>query len=112
MMKWFKNILVVIALWVTALPCAHAMGHFDHTSHSNASEIFATHCCSCHSSEKPECFDHQEIPQDIFSVPHPEVWPSSDLVLLVLNESKPIFIPVDFNIYAPLIALQTVRLLI
>lgn len=112
-MNWLKNMLIVVALLITAWPCTHADNHPDSsTDHETISAIGESHHCSCHTCEHTVCTEDLEAQQTLAMVPVLSVVPSSDLLLLVLSETKPVVRRMSGPVYDPLVALQTVQLLI
>ena len=110
-MKRLKNILIVISLLVAAMPCTHADEHPD-AARAGGAEVGVSCHCSCHSCEDTVCTDDLEVRQMTASVPSFAVYPASEFILLVLTEEKPMVRTITTVVYDPLIALQTVQLLI
>ncbi len=68
-MKLLKNILLVIALFLVAMPCIHAAEH-NHASPSSdrPDQISANHACECHSChDNTVCMEPFEVEQNLSS---------------------------------------------
>lgn len=112
-MNGLKNILVVIALLITAWPCIHADHHADPSFIPDAvAEIAESHHCSCHSCEETVCTKTLEVQQTVAFIPVISATPSSDQLLLILSETKPVVRQITTSVYDPLVALKTIQLLI
>jgi hypothetical protein len=113
-MKVLKNILLVIALLLVAMPCTHAFGHLHAAADSgSADQISAVHTCACHScDEKTICTEPLETPQELTISATPSVFQTTARPLFILNQSRPAFRQAPLPVPGMLVGLMTVQLLI
>lgn len=112
-MKWLKHILIMIALLAGAMPHVHAEDHHDHVHEADAQEqLCSSHVCACHSCDESPCMEELEVERHQVSISVAVDRPSSDIILFVFNESKPVLRRVTYPLHSALSALKTVHLLI
>jgi hypothetical protein len=113
-MKVLKNILLVIALFLVAMPCTHAAEHHHASPFADTpDQISAVHTCECHScDEDPVCTEPLEVKQNLLLSTAVAPVPAPMIQLFVLNQSRPAFKPVAPPVPGPHIGLKTIQLLI
>lgn len=109
-MNWLKHILVVVALLVAALPCAHAGDHAEHLYDAGSAEV--THSCACHPCNVETCTDQLEVEQNTVPVSVVAATPTAIHILFVITETKHAVRQTHASVISTLTALKTVQLLI
>ncbi len=112
-MNWLKHILVVIALLLGALPCAHAEEHAAH-SHEAASgaQFCSSPICGCHICDEAACSEELGVDSISVSVSVAVDSPPADIILFVFTETRPVIQRPVSPVCSALSALKTVHLLI
>jgi hypothetical protein len=113
-MRILKNILLVMALFLMAMPCTHAADHHHGSPFSEQTDQFsAVHTCECHSCDADTvCTEPLEMPQELALSTIICVFPTSGTPLFVLNLSRPKHIQILPPVSGELARLKTVQLLI
>ena len=113
-MKALKNILLVIALFLVAMPCIHAAEHHHASFFSEQSDqLSAIHTCECHTCDSDTvCTEPFEVVQNrTLSFADAPV-PAPMIQLFVLHQHRLVFKPVAPPVPGPHIGLKTIQLLI
>jgi len=113
-MNGLKHILVMVALLVSsALPHVHAEDHHDHVHEADVQEqLCASHVCACTSCDDASCIDELEVERKTGSISVAVMRPSTDIILFVFTEPKPVLRRGTYPVHSALSALKTVHLLI
>lgn len=113
-MKGFRHILLMVAMLVLAMPCAHGFHHDHHESNDASSAAFsAVHSCACSSCDADTgCVDPVEMPLVLTPALAVAPEPSGLIQLFILEESRPIPARVPPTAPDPLLGLRTIQLLI
>jgi hypothetical protein len=113
-MKVLKNILLVIALLLVAMPCTHAAEHHHASPFSDTpDQISAVHSCECHScDDHTVCTEPLEVEQNLKLSTAVAPAPAPMIQLFVLNQKRVAFKPSAPPVPGPYIGLKTIQLLI
>jgi len=108
-----KHILVMIALLVGVLPHVHAEDHRGHVHDADGSEqLCPAHVCACHSCDESSCTEELDIEKKTGSISVVVIRPSTDTILFIFTEPKPVLRRGTYPVHSALSALKTVHLLI
>ncbi|MDF7798647.1 hypothetical protein P4C99_04185 [Pontiellaceae bacterium B1224] len=113
-MKILKNILLVIALLLVAMPCTHAADHHHGSPYSDQTDQFsAVHTCECHTCDADTvCTEPLEAEQELTLSSAVALQPPRVSPLFVLNQYRPAFRQVAPPVAGTLARLTTIQLLI
>lgn len=113
-MKLLQNILLIVALFIVAMPCTHADGHHHGSPFSELpDQLSAVHTCECHSCDSDTvCTEPLEVDQTLSVSSADAPAPAPMLQLFVLNQARPAFMPALPEVPGPHIGLRTIQLLI
>ncbi len=112
-MKVFRQILIVMVLLATSLPCLHAEVHERHMHADAYGTVMCAepmHTSACHTCSETVC-DLKILRVHVSSAQHLAL-PASPVPLFVLSEKRPAIRQPALAASGALFSLQTIRLLI